>query len=302
MAWNLIIRPGKIGDLSTLRQLPTAEGVQRSGWYVAVVQDAAESDYLRLYVGQSKNVGIRVSDHKRCIKKPDKASFFYHCARKKKRKVSFFLLGFANEDRIDPKFLQCWMNIGEQFWSIILQTLQPPQLEEWLKDVTAMGEVLGLNIALPINQGFEERSRHAGNGFPQMYRSTDPELVAFAKAASKKGNVKGHISQSEKEYIGILQAMRNTPASRKDEYWRDADPSLNDRMYLKVICSSCKHPKSMRIDRQPRYTIVSGKYVCSRKRWCPFCIKLHHSTFYKPVESHIPRLWASQLGRNPSLL
>lgn len=276
------------------------------GWYLAVVRDAIRCDYLRLYVGQSKNVGIRVSGHKRNIRNPDKVSFFYHCARQESRTVSFFLLGYANENCIDPEFLQCWMNVGEQFWSTILQTLQPTNLAKWLDGITTLVDSSGLNVALPVHQGFEERSEHAGNGFPQLFKSNDPEVLSFAQAAIRRGNIQGHISQSAKEYVGILRAMRNTPASRRDLLWRDADPFRHDPRSLKVVCSRCKHPKSMRIDRNPTYTMVTGKYVCRRKRWCPFCVDRVrtglHQTFYVPVQSGLSRLWASQLGRNPSLL
>jgi hypothetical protein len=54
------------------------------------------------------------------------------------------------------------MNLSEQFYSLVFQTLQPRELQAWLPEGITVEGGHGLNLALPVHQG----SVHEGTYVP----------------------------------------------------------------------------------------------------------------------------------------
>lgn len=266
IAWNLLVKPENIRNKTEIHKLPSPEGVKQPGFYLAVISHPVEGDFLRFYVGQSKNVSSRVADHKRNIKNLNKTAFIYTAARKQHAVASFYLLGISDETAVSNEHRRCWMNVCEHFWAVIFQSLPVPVLKHWLPGNTALVDTSGLNIALPLYQGFRAHQERARNGFPQLYASKDPLVIAFAFECSRRGSVEAHNTLERSDYKQISDGRRKSKNSNKGVLWSEPDPALQDCLSVEVICAKCRRPDSMRIDNRPTYTIKTRKYISRPQR------------------------------------
>ncbi|KAK5997846.1 hypothetical protein PT974_00210 [Cladobotryum mycophilum] len=267
-AWRLLVEPGNIRDAETVRLLPKAEDLS----------------FIRLYVGQSVNINGRIRQHQNHFANPNQNSLLYTIARQPNRMIEFFSLGTADDTWAQAEDKAEWLNIGEQFWSVLLQTLQPTALDEWMPAEIARATVAGLNVALPIHQSEGDRAK---KGFATLFKSDDPEIREYAVRVSTAAGELGRQSQRQNGFRDLVIGNRNSARSNQGKYWRNADPALGDAPSMEVICATCMDPAGIRMDTMPTYTITSGIYVARGKKWCVNCCKRDgkDKTTFKPTGS-----------------
>jgi len=76
-------------------------------------------------------------------------------------------------------------------------------------------------------------------------------------------------------------------ASARNMLYRDADPSLGDKLRVEVVCHRCHAPQSLRVDHLPRYEKASGKYLTRVRAYCHYCATGKAVTFI-PVDRSLP--------------
>lgn len=96
----------KIRDIEALASLPLARYVNQPGWYLAVMKDAADPAWLRLYVGQAIVISVRIVGHQ-ARKRAGGHELFYRLWNMPGRSVQFYIL--ATTDSIEPD----WLNLGK---------------------------------------------------------------------------------------------------------------------------------------------------------------------------------------------
>ncbi len=154
----------------------------------------------------------------------------------------------------------------------------------------------GLNVKLPLYQGYTPRQ---GEGYlcgtAQLFRSTDPEVRAYARQTL--ANVTEEEWQSQ--MVEADQWDENKPFKRVADgvlrvrgrldlirTWRDGDP-----INIGIRCSRCKSAGSERIECHPRFEVSSNKYVHMLQH-CQVCPpqkqKLRHGYYYHHPVSGLP--------------
>ena len=258
-AWTKILDTGKIRDLDALRSLPTAIGVDKPGWYLIVLRDENDPSWYRLYVGQGSNIDDRIKEHKRNLRKGVGRLLYDHW-RKPGRYPEFYLLGTANPVEFPVMGdLAPYLNIMEQFWSLGVQTLQALDLDKWLLPSSVRSTQCGLNMRLPIYQGYQDAPR----GMASILASDDPEISEYAMGIV--GKVHGKMRANDYKATSIT-ARAN---SHKKHLWRRADPALGDPEEVLTICTSCQ--KTKHLDTQPTFEVRSGKYIIRQRCRCRIC-------------------------------
>ncbi|POR33136.1 Uncharacterized protein TPAR_06646 [Tolypocladium paradoxum] len=168
-AWSLLVETQAIRDVNAVSRLLDARQVVGKECYLGVLRDTNDHEYLRLYVGQSNNVGKRVREHITSINNPNREKLLYTFAREQNRTAEFFLLGTSDESSIESQYADQWLNLGEQFWVVMLQT-QPTSLDQWVPASIPRAAAVGLNVSMPIHQNHDNKVMM---GFGQLFSSAD---------------------------------------------------------------------------------------------------------------------------------
>lgn len=290
-AWSLFVEQrASVRSTDALSQLPDASTVNSKGWYLIIIQDPDDDLFMRLYVGQSSSIRSRVGQHKASCQDDRKPSLLSTTAQTGRRTMKFVVLGTISNDAIPLHHQNEWLNIGEQFWAIVLQTLQPQILDFWLPRTMEQAPWAGLNVALPIYQNHSDK--RAKMGFGLLFKSTDPEVLAYAYRMLRKATQRSYEVQQANLFSGRTQSFRQRPDSRKGRTWREADAAEGDALTVEVICMRCKDKRSIQIDQMPTYALGGGEYIMRPKRWCQFCVQTGQvlQSPYGPVDESVARI------------
>ena len=162
---------------------------------------------LRIYVGQSSNLRVRVAQHLNFRYRRDHPSLHYYALEWSIYNVFGVLAllpssGYGNAvpGMDDPALL---LNVLEMWMCLVFRSLPENTLKDWLPDdvlvdkkkLTAKeGIVGGLNVASPLDQGVEMKERD----FVDMSEENDPVVRDYLKEVQrKKGD--GLIGENLKE-------------------------------------------------------------------------------------------------------
>ena len=162
---------------------------------------------LRIYVGQSSNLRVRVAQHLNFRYRRDHPSLHYYVLEWSIYNVFGVLAvlpsgGYGNAvpGMDHPELV---MNVLEMWMCLMFRTLPEDTLKEWLPDdvlvdkkkLTAKeGVVGGLNVASPLDQGVEMKERD----FVDLSEEDDPIIRDYLKdVRRKKGD--GLVGEQRKE-------------------------------------------------------------------------------------------------------
>lgn len=150
------------------------------------------------------------------------------------------LSGFKDTKR------EVFMNLTEQFFSLIFQSLQPKDLAAWLPDGTKINAGHGLSIALPVNQYHIGKERAYAHGrTTELLNSEDPVNRAYPLST-----LMARVAQIQRDH--------RDSASYSEIFW-DGEPF--DTSSVRTQCRTCR---TERMDEQPRYLRLTGQYVARR--------------------------------------
>lgn len=188
-----------------------------------------------------------------------------------------------------------FLNLGEMYFALMLQSLQGDDLDHWLPVDTPREETnRGLNVALPLHQSFADMAKR---GMAKLLQSTDPEVRAYALSVLANNRAK-IIADNYRQNIITL---------RKIGKWAHLFRDVVDRgQEIDVYCVGCGTHYT---DHWPRYVLRTGEYLCRllKCEHCPLSKKDRNdgstsaSVRMDPVDSSIPlipmRTFYSRLQR-----
>ncbi|KAH6860634.1 hypothetical protein BKA58DRAFT_37101 [Alternaria rosae] len=150
---------------------------------------------LRIYVGQSSNLRVRVAQHLNFRYRRDHPSLHYYALEWSIYNVFGVLAvfpsgGYGNAvpGMDDPTLL---LNVLEMWMCLVFRSLPENTLKDWLPDdvlidkkrLTAKeGIVSGLNVASPLDQGVEMKERK----FVDLSEEDDPVIQDYLKEVQRK--------------------------------------------------------------------------------------------------------------------
>jgi hypothetical protein len=175
---------------------------------------------LRIYIGQSNNLRQRVAQHLNFRYRRDNPSLHYHALQYSIYNTIGVLAVLpppnVNAPGMDaPDLLQ---NVLEMWLCLLFRSLPQESLEEWLphdgtiktaRKEAREGVVVGLNIALPLDQG--EKSRN----WVDLSESEDALVREYLETGKKSSGV--HLVRKEKEEEDV-----DTPVMRRKAYAKKA--------------------------------------------------------------------------------
>lgn len=169
--WVDILGAGRTADQEYLQGLHETPDSPLPGWYLGIGDDTEDPTFFKKYVGQSSDsVRSRVHRHRNLAhalqdflatggtlevfpRRREAVLFYQIWAAKATRNFKFVCLGNDVSD-FDKAGKQVWFNIVEMFMSLMFQSLQPGTLRKYLGADALETPDCGLNIALPLYQGF----------------------------------------------------------------------------------------------------------------------------------------------------
>lgn len=283
--WKALIEDGGAEDLAVLDAWDADEELPNApGWYLIVLtkRDGTIAGWYRKYVGQAGPTGNglrgRGREHKSCARTGNSRQLVYRVWRGMDTswdrrfdhldelpcKAKFIHLGTDLSGLVDTdqgKFL----SIGEMFLGLMLTALQIPDLQEWLPPSAAISsEPRGLMVALPLYQSYSFAAR---TGFSKLFKSGDPEVVAYFTEVCRKNAA---IARSHRwDKAGNMENLRNTLRSKDSFANRFRGPLTSDPKTVQLRCPKCQ---TVTDDDKPSFVRESGKYVV-RPRRCEGCPK-----------------------------
>jgi len=182
---------------------------------------------LRIYVGQSSNLRVRVAQHLNFRYRRDHPSLHYYALEWSIYNVFGVLAvlpssGYGNAvpGMDDPALL---LNVLEMWMCLVFRSLPENTLKDWLPDdvlvdkkkLTAKeGIVGGLNVASPLDQGVEMKERD----FVDMSEENDPVVRDYLKEMQRKkgdGPIGENLKERETKDVEVDEEER---ALRKKMY------------------------------------------------------------------------------------
>lgn len=131
---------------------------QTRGVYFSIL--LGQTDHLpRLYIGQSRNLRVRIRQHTDFRYRRDNPSLHYHALQKSRANAYGILCvlpspsmgNHALPGMDEPELL---LNVLEMWMCLVFRCLPEGTLKEWLPEGTGRGgEVRGLNIQCPLGNG-----------------------------------------------------------------------------------------------------------------------------------------------------
>lgn len=250
--------------------------VRSAGWYMDIITDKNDGDFMKLYVGQAANLYKRIQEHRSKFR-TDKG-LHYTMARQPGREMTFVVLGMYQNPQCNEDDLSMLLNFGEAFFALIFQTLPRPTLEKYLPPGTAIREPeRGLNVSNPLNQGDRNKAKQA---FSLLQSSTDPEVQEYWTRIQLKSV--GHMQDVMRtdHNLGFIRYRRG--GSKYTKYYYPPDPQNGRPLTMQIKCNRCTVPPVI-TDWHPQYT-EDGSYLV-RKHECPRgCLK---SILFVPVDATV---------------
>jgi hypothetical protein len=313
--WEHCVDGDKAFDRDFLLGLPDVPPT--SGWYLIVIYDDDDITWWRVYVGQSVDVPRRWSQHEKASTNEAYQALVYEVWRNGEsvpedgtlpRKAKFISLGCdsgAYPD--DDKDSQNFRNLGEMFFALLFQALQPSALRRWLPDdVHIQANHRGLNVAVPVINCYSQRA------ISSIWSNPDPVARAYAMKKAMAALIKGNEVQKAEHYHSQTKARRVLPSATNFQtgIYRNADPTKGDPVVVRVKCETCN---TERDDPSPAFVNLTGAYV-ARPQTCHSCelneydLKKGRKTGERvliPVDPAILFIRSftlqSQMSRDPSL-
>lgn len=167
-----------------------------------------------------------------------------------------------------------FLNLMEQFFALIFQSLQSKDLMAWLPREIPITAGHGLNVALPIHQGHRDVSYMAVQT-NQLLHSKDPVNQEYAR-----GKVVQRIEDLPEDGQTHWASAPNKARGfgKYCEVFREA--SLGDLNSIRVKCNGCQW---QRTDSNPVFLVVSNMYVA---RSSP-CVQCHGRHNFVPVDPEL---------------
>lgn len=253
--WDLISDPTSVKHTDLLSRavaIPALPSTQ--GHYLGIMTDEKDPSWFRRYVGQAKDVRRRVQTHN-TSRGQDKPLFYF--TWKDGRKVFWVLLSTVAGLDMSAEDRAAWLSVQEMFYALVLKSLQPNALVDWLN--SAHSDEGGLNVRLPLYQG--QILRGTNSGFGQLYASSDPEKKSYAVSHI------GRISQmaipvnDALDYAHTAAGITRAKGKTTIREWVDGDPEG-----VVLRCNNCKPPDSDHVDHHPRFYIPTGQFVADQAR------------------------------------
>ncbi|KAL8751721.1 MAG: hypothetical protein Q9184_005975 [Pyrenodesmia sp. 2 TL-2023] len=141
------------------------------------------------YVGQAHNLRKRVRrEHMSAAWRARSPSLHYDVWEKlSDEEDHWFVLAHLQFPGISEKYRNRLMNVAEMVGSLLFQSLPAAAMDIFLDpSVTRNEDVLGLNIALPINQGHTDVEGGGATSIHQLRDSTDPLVQEYYQSAIKR--------------------------------------------------------------------------------------------------------------------
>ncbi|KAK4031346.1 hypothetical protein C8A01DRAFT_21412 [Parachaetomium inaequale] len=260
--------------------------------------DAADIDFIKKYVGQTKRaIKTRAAEHRRVAARLrqflDGGDSVEDIQRRKgvhllnfvwassaTRTFKFTRLGTLKGD-LDDLDRPLWLNIVEMYFCLMFQSLQPGTLRQYLGVDSLDTPDSGLNIALPLYQS--NRDKTIGSTCACL-QSSDPEIIRYAKA---RLNFCLNPAREKLKELNWEPSKKNLPLRRLEELnwnptafamrkasprwrtkYRDPVPKWGEPTVVKVFCKQCGFTT---LDTAPVFHIHTGAYAVRRRR-CLYCI------------------------------
>lgn len=268
------------------------------GWYLIVLLErSGDLSEWYGYVGQARDLQERCHQYELFALNPRHPQLVYHIWRGRpltpgatlkslQREARLICLGtdesgFDNKNALDRIF-----GIGEMFFAIMIQCLQPKDLLYWVAPGTALvGRQHGLNMALPLHQGHQHKARRH---VLSLWESKDPEVRAYASSIMRPNLALGSAASVAKGPSERSRSRRRRRGDKFYAYFQDVDLILGDPSSIHLACQGC----GVRVvDTVPVFTVDNRQYVARRRR-CYICRKESGKTeddrisdpYFHPVE------------------
>jgi len=241
VVWSTLVDGGKPFTPELLRSSGLPHGCGDHpfpGWYLIVLEDPKDPSWWRVYVGQSTDLKRREKSHLTNSKNSNVKELLYHTWRAGlpvpkdqplPREAKIYPLGWDNSG-LTGKDRELFLNLGEMFFCLVLQTLQEQSLLRWLpKDVRLLDDLRGLNVSVPISE-----MRHGS--FYTIWDSKDPDVLAYARSVVKTNLGAAQVALKEMGYTPIAMASRARSSKFVDGIYRSADPAKGDLESVEVRC------------------------------------------------------------------
>lgn len=153
----------------------------------------------RIYVGQSQNLRIRISQHWNFRYRRDNPSLHYHAMQQSIFNIFGILavLPSPNTGNHALPGMDCpdlLLNILEMWMAVVFRSLPKQTLEEWLPESSKKEGAFGaLNIASPLDSGGSER------GYVDLSESKDSIIQEYIQAAEKKKKKDEKVDDAEQK-------------------------------------------------------------------------------------------------------
>ena len=162
--------------------------MQGAGGYLDFLTDKANRSYLKFYVGQSRDLLIRIHEHYLRLTRGDVSSLHYYiCALGgENRSFNFIRLfrsprDFCSDQILTDEDISMFMNVFEAAFGLPFRSLPGNVHDVLLGDGARQG--IQMNMHLNVLNPLEQRSRitpaEAKDAREQMNSSTDPEIQGW---------------------------------------------------------------------------------------------------------------------------
>lgn len=133
--------------------------------------------------------------------------------------ISKFVILAETSDAIGYE-LSCELKILEMLSALIIQSLSPVDLDNYLPEKMERGAVRGLNVALPLSQPFTMSD--TAMSFKDKLFSSDPDERAWAEEAFKPSiDLRGSSGPTlRRHFERYMRKLANEKSTRTAKLWR----------------------------------------------------------------------------------